>query len=191
MRSLFRLFTAGAGVLLATVYLVAVSGEAALNFFRQYMLEPETAAAATATTVVDRARKGDRLGVARRGNDQDMVIATVEIIGLRDAAVVYRARDGRVLFRTDPIENATVVAKGVVLPEVTIRHTRRPALETVPAAVKTVPLPPPGDAGSTASEPKILEGCDPAFSPLTARANFSGRCLAASASPTRVATALP
>jgi hypothetical protein len=51
--------------------------------------------------------------------------------------------------------------------EVTIIDARTPsAVQDKPAA--------------TAREQKILEGCDPAFSPLTAsaNANFAGRCVA-------------
>jgi hypothetical protein len=140
---------------------------------------------APAVNVVNRTSKGDKAATAAVGGDQDNVIATVEVVGLRDAAVVYRARDGRVLFSTDPVTNATVVVKGVVLPEVTIRETRRTAVEpATPENTEAMPAPSRPSAAPSAAkaeEKKILEGCDPAFSPLTASArnNFSGRCLAA------------
>ncbi len=184
MCSLMRYAAGGLAILFAMDY-VAPPGGTGLNFFRQSSFD---LAAAPAMNVVERAHKSDRLAAASPGRDQDTMIATVEVIGLRDAAVIYRARDGRVLFHTDPIANATVVAKGVVLPEVTIRHTRTNVGTAPPVATETAPPP-----AATAPEPKIPEGCDPAFSPLavSARANFSARCLAANAPATRFAAALP
>jgi hypothetical protein len=56
--------------------------------------------------------------------------------------------------------------------EVTIRSAGSSVTQHAPATVQTKP--------ATAKEPKILEGCDPAFSPLMASAknNFANRCLA-------------
>ncbi len=163
--------------------------------FALYAVTPPGAAAdsaarpGAATTVVERAGKGDRLAPVSAAPPPAAVIATVEVIGLRDAAVVYRGRDGQVLFHSDPVANSTIVARGVVLPEVTIRHSRIENATPAPAPAAG-PTPP---AAPTAAEPKIPEGCDPAFSPLaaSARANFSARCLAASESATRYAAAMP
>lgn len=142
--------------------------------------------AAPIANALNRSAKGDKVTGATAAGGQDTTIATVEVVGLRDAAVVYRARDGRLLFATDPITNATVVTKGVVLPEVTIRETRRNAVEPVPVPAETAPSVP---APTAAKEKKILEGCDPVFSPLTASArnNFSGRCLASLEPATKIA----
>ncbi len=187
MRSLFRYVAGGAGVLLGAAYVAALS-EADLSVFRPFAFETQSDAG---MTVVNRAGKADRLS-ARREGDRNNVIATVEVIGAQDTAVVYRSRDGRILFQTDPLANATVVTKGITLPEVTIRNVSRPAPQQIPRAIDTVPASPQNPPSTTAHEPKILEGCDPAFSPLTAaaRANFSGRCLAALTPPTRLAAAL-
>jgi hypothetical protein len=186
MCSLLHYFAGGLAVLLAMDY-VAPPGGTGVNVLRQSAVD---VAAASATNVVDRVHKGDRLAVASPAENQDRTVATVEVIGLRDAAVVYRARDGRVLFQTDPVENATVVAKGVTLPQVTIRDTSQTPVRTVSPAVETTPLAPPDAA--TGREQKIPEGCDPAFSPLAASAhanNFSTRCLASNAPTTMVAAA--
>jgi hypothetical protein len=82
--------------------------------------------------------------------------------------VVDRAHKGDRL----PVTSTTVVTKGAVPAEVTIRETRR----LVPAS-EHKPFQPP--AAKPAPEQKIPEGCDPAFSPLaaSAQANFSARCL--------------
>jgi hypothetical protein len=112
------------------------------------------------------------------------VIAAVELVGLRDTAVVYRDRDDKVLFQTDPLSNTTVVAKDVVLPEVTVRESHRVFVTTVPIVVPRQSargsLPPVETSSRPASRgPKLLIGCDPAFSPLanSASLNFAGRCL--------------
>lgn len=59
-------------------------------------------------------------------------ITTVEVVGVEDAAIVYRDRDGNILFKTDPVSNVTVVTKGVVLPEVTIRELASSEVQVVP-----------------------------------------------------------
>jgi hypothetical protein len=84
-----------------------------------------------------------------------------------------------------------VTRKGMVLPEVTIRDSRHSTTETVPAAASRTQPGPSRPGAAIPEEKKILEGCDPAFSPLTAsaRSNFSGRCLANLSVPMRVAAA--
>jgi hypothetical protein len=103
----------------------------------------------------------------------------VEVIGLRDAAVIYRDRDGRILFRSDPLSNATLIAKDVVLPEVTIRDSSRSPVQPMPVQTREkAPQPQPT---------KIPDGCDPSFSPLAVKANVTGRCVASLDAPMRVA----
>ncbi len=196
MCNLLHYFVGGLAVLFALDY-AAPPGGTGVNVFRQSSFDLATAPTMNSVmNVVDRAHKSNRLAAASPGRDQDTVIATVEVSGLRDAAVGYRARSGRVLFHTDPLANATVVAKGVVLPEVTIRDTGATSVGTLPTAFENVLSPPsrpsPVVPATTAREPKILEGCDSAFSSLASvRANFSTRCLASNAPATRVASALP
>jgi len=99
---------------------------------------------------------------------------------LHDTAIVYRDREGRVLFRTDPLSNATLVAKDVVLPEITIRDSGRSAVNPVPIEV---PVRAP-------EHPKLPPGCDSAFSPLTlpSLSRMPSRCIAENEHPARLAS---
>jgi hypothetical protein len=117
---------------------------------------------------VNRTAKAARLaGPAGYRTDEDAV-ATVEVVGVRDAAIIYRDRDGRVLFQTDPVTNVTVISKGFVLPELTVRESRRS---------KPVPIEAPSQP---AAQPVIPIGCDPAVSPIAQPqlSHLTGRCLA-------------
>lgn len=147
--------------------------------------------AAGVNTIVNRVDKRDRLQSYQGPDEEGPIIATVEVIGLRDAAVVYRARNGRVLFRTDPLSNMTVVAKGVALPSVTIRDSWQSTVQPMPADLGTAPTDAASPAVAREKQPKVLEGCDPAFSPLvgSTHANYSGRCLASNTSAAKFASA--
>ena len=83
-------------------------------------------------TLINRSRKGDRLALTHRASGGAPMIAAVEFVGLRDIAIVYRDRDGKVLFQRDPLSNTTVVARDVVLPEATVRDSHRVFVTTVP-----------------------------------------------------------
>ena len=107
-----------------------------------------------------RSTKGDRLTPAsaqRALPDSDIkrVVTSIEVVGVADAAIVYRDRDGNILYRTDPVRNVTVVAKGVKLPDVTVRQEAQS--ETVPVPV-SVP-----EADKPA---KMPIGCEPPASPI-------------------------
>lgn len=115
---------------------------------------------------VNRAAKADRITppLSYRGGD---TVATVEVIGVHAAAIVYRDRAGHLLFQTDPVSNVTVISKGFVLPQLTVRETPR----STPAPIE---VPHVLDAA-----PAIPIGCDPLASPI-AQPNLShltGRCL--------------
>jgi hypothetical protein len=89
----------------------------------------------------------------------------VEVVGIRDAAIVYRDRDGNELFRTDPLANVTIVAKNVDLPEVTIRENARTQVDRLPVE------------GSRPSQ--LPRGCESSFalpSP-TALTRIPSRCV--------------
>jgi hypothetical protein len=102
---------------------------------------------------MDLAFKGDRMSLPGLRRSDENTVTTVEVIGLRDASVIYRDRDGRILFQTDPLSNVTIVAKGVVMPELTVRESMRstPARIEVPAALQAPPIP---------------VGCDPVVSAI-------------------------
>ena len=97
---------------------------------------------------INRERKGDALRVSAAAQSRSE-IKSVEVIGVRDAAIIYRDRDGSILFHTDPLANVTIVSKNVDLPEVTIRETEATKVERVPVE-STGPSTP-------------LHGCESAF----------------------------
>jgi len=115
---------------------------------------------------VVRVMKGDRMATPRTAVGGARV-ATVEVVGVQDAAIVYRDRDGRVLFQTDPLSNVTVISKGFVLPQLTVRETP----QSTPAPI-VVPH-------NLDAAPAIPVGCDPVASPIAepALARVTGRCL--------------
>ncbi len=121
--------------------------------------------AGQAGTSVNRAHKGDRLVPARRSGAVDTV-ATVEVVGIHNAAIVYRDRDGRVLFQTDPLSNVTVVSPGFVLPQLTVRETSRSPIKPV-------------EAPRALDKPPIPVGCEPLASPIAQPrlSHLTGRCL--------------
>lgn len=94
--------------------------------------KPALDAQAEGKTLVNRTGKGDRLVSARPNTALLEIITTVEVIGIRDVAIVYRNRAGEVVFFTDPVNNITAIAKGVELPEVTIRETLQRTIQRVP-----------------------------------------------------------
>jgi hypothetical protein len=101
------------------------------------------------------------------------------VVGLHDAAIVYRDREGRELFRTDPVNNVTIMTKGLQLPEVTVRQHSSSAVKPVPLDVlhdqQARDRKPP-----TSRERKVPIGCEPSFSPVAAPslAHHTGRCVA-------------
>ena len=157
------LFLVGGMIATLTISDLATSGTQNFAFFRS------GAASDHANVLVERERKGDQLATPRSG-ENPRTISVVEIVGVNKTAIVYRDRDGHELFRTDPVENVTIVARDVVLPEVTIRERPESVLQKMPT--------PESRDGKEGTQ---LEGCDPIASPLAAPtfANRLGRCLAA------------
>ena len=166
-----------AGGFVATLGLLglAVSGSASLPKLSVAL----TSTAATTAHQFDRSAKGDRLARSGLADGQAASkVTTVEVVGVRDTAVVYRDRDGRVLFRTDPVANVTIVAKDVPLPEVTIREHS----EAVPAKVDVKTL-------QESDKPRRLDGCDPVASPLAGSSvsQIAGSCIASLAGGQKLA----
>jgi hypothetical protein len=116
---------------------------------------------------VNRAVKADRIMAPRTNVSGDRKVATVEVVGVHDAAIVYRDRDGRVLFQTDPVSNVTVISKGFVLPQLTVRETPH----STPAPIE---VPHNLDAA-----PTLPIGCEPVASPIAepSLSRLTGRCL--------------
>jgi hypothetical protein len=117
---------------------------------------------------VNRARKGDRLPLPPNHHQATRSVATVEVVGVHDAAIVYRDRDGLVLFRTDPVSNVTVIAKGFVVPQLTLRDSPQ-----------SKPRPMVAPHHDRDAAPTIPIGCEPVASPIVqpALAHIVGRCL--------------
>jgi hypothetical protein len=117
------------------------------------------------TVDINRKSKGDRIASQAQNNPPVHQIVTVEVVGLEQAAVIYRDRNGQVLFASDPVANTTVVVRGVSLPAVTVRATpgatvRPLVLEHPSPRTATHPQP-------ASKEPALLDGCEPAASPLS------------------------
>lgn len=121
----------------------------------------------TSMNRVDRTHKGQRLLASKPQRDRTTVVA-VEIVGLHETAIVYRDREGRTLYRSDPLTNTTIVAKNVDLPQVTIRDRRdvavRPAPIEVPRNIEPANLP-------IGCESIVGVGTDPSLRGL------AGRCM--------------
>ena len=126
---------------------------------------------------IDGTHKSNRLPmpVAKQARIE---IKSVEVVGVRNAAIIYRDRNGNVLYRTDPVTNVTVIAKNVDLPQVTVRDN--PAAKVDRMSVESVvPNAPPDGCESSFARPSPAE--------LT---RIPSRCLAEAETPSRVA-ALP
>jgi hypothetical protein len=158
-------------------YFAAPAGNGAGPLSRAFSASP--GAPDSFLQATNQSGKADRLHAVRPAETQSPTIATVEVIGLRDAAIIYRDRDGKVLFRSDPMANVTVVTKNLTLPEVTIKETPRTSVQRVPAIVPT-----------TLQERKHSVGCDPAFSPVASPSlsNLTGRCMVELKSPVQLAS---
>jgi hypothetical protein len=111
-------------------------------------------------TPVNRAGKADQLAPARTQRGEETA-ATLEN---RDAATIYRDREGRVVFQADQLSKVTVISKGFVLPQLPVRETRRTPVTTPAASEQRKPVP---------------IGCDPLASPISQPqlARLTGRCL--------------
>jgi hypothetical protein len=168
-----------------------LGGIAALLSFNDLPLLSDASGQRSASRVhplTNALNKSDRLTVSARQPSSEE-IATIEVVGLRDPAIIYRARDGRELFRTDPVSNVTVISKGVLLPEMTVRaRTGSPVRELPvdPLREQAIERKPP-------ASPRVPVGCEPLFSPLTQHpsvAHHSGRCMAELPQAPRLAAAL-
>jgi hypothetical protein len=171
MRKLAYCLLSGAAALVLT-YGASGSGEVL-----GAVLQSGKAPAATFARVL----KGDRVA-AQTTNKAETKVATVEIVGIDSAAVVFRDHSGRVLYQTDPVANTTVLARGVTVPTVTIRSSleasRTPAPAAAPAASEN-PAPAKNEKPTKSAKP-VPEGCELAVSPLSESASAGApfRCFA-------------
>ena len=148
------------------------------------VLSPKPAEVATNTVgqagQINRGNKADSLpksansGTPRR-------ITTVEVVGVENTAIVYRDRDGNVLFKTDPVSNVTMVAKDVQLPEVTIRELASSNVQIV--AIE--------DLRPTLSPTAPGDGCEPSVPAYAGNEKLSqepSRCITAQPASTSIAS---
>jgi hypothetical protein len=111
---------------------------------------------ATATHSVDRSAKADRLPTNASVSFSEKRIAVVEAVGVRDAAIIYRGREDRLLFSNDPVTNTTVFTKNLLLPEVTVRETIESQVERVPVEKTRAP---------SSDQQSPTQGCESGLSP--------------------------
>jgi hypothetical protein len=165
---------AGGFLAMVGILSLAISGPASWQIVSSALTSPLTRTA----DQLDRSHKGDRLVAPKASVAQERsVVTTVEVVGVRDTAIIYRNRDGSILFRTDPVANVTIVAKDAMLPEVTVREHSEAVPQKVP--VKTL---------REGDKDKRLEGCDPLVSPLAGSlSQVPSRCIAGIAGGKKVA----
>jgi hypothetical protein len=132
-------------------------------------------------TTPERSHKGDRLAPPA-ASGRKVVVSAVEVVGAHRTSIVYRDRDGHVLFRSDPLRHVTLAVKNAVLPQVTIRDDQNTRVapqnpRVAPQNTHVAPI----SAPDAASDPgPLAPGCDSAVSPLAAPllARKASRCLA-------------
>jgi len=111
---------------------------------------------------VERSHKGSLLARPFGRSGVDIPVVEVEVNGRLDAAITLRDRDGQVLYRADPINHVTTVAK------------RATSARRVPAAPAAEP-----ESTAPKASPEMPDGCEGAFSPYAAprMAHVIGRCI--------------
>lgn len=106
MRSEFKMILAGfgAGALIGIAALTSVS--ASID--------------RTALVRADRQAVMGKVTISYGDPDPAMSASHVELIGDKGAVVEYRNTQGRIVYRSDPAINTTLVAKNEVIPSVTV-----------------------------------------------------------------------
>lgn len=108
MRSEYKMMVAGfaAGAVVGVIALSSVNASiGALNAFRGDRLAPAVKPALTYSDV-----------------DPSAVVSHVELIGPKGAVVEFRDPSGNLVYRSDPVNNTTVVSKNAVIPSFTVRE---------------------------------------------------------------------
>jgi hypothetical protein len=129
-----------------------------------YSGAPRADGFAPPAAAVERSHKGSLLAHPFGRSGTEIPIVEVEVNGRLDAAITLRDRDGQVLYRADPVNHVTTVAK---------RAT----------SARTVSAPPATEPESTtpkaSPESAMPDGCEGAFSPYAAprMAHVIGRCI--------------
>jgi hypothetical protein len=119
---------------------------------------------------IERAHKGSQ--IARPfGTGPDAPMIDVEVNGRLDAAITLRDRDGQVIYRADPVNHMTTMAK---------RGARKPIAPV--AREPETKAPAPYEA--------MPDGCEGAFSPYAQpkMAHVIGRCISSLETPVHLAS---
>lgn len=142
-------------------------------------LESRERAAAPAISV-----KGDRLPLSRAGADRPVAVTTIEVVGLSQAAVVFKDREGRVLYHSDPLTGTTIVGKDADLPVVTLQE--HPIAPATPVVQQPQPKQEGGDPPAVQPRRSRQVGCEAPVSALarTDASRVPGLCLAGIHLPT-------
>lgn len=77
--------------------------------------------------------KGDRLASVQPAETSEN-ISIVEIVGLAEATVILRGRNGEVLYRSDPRSGITTIAKNTDMPVLTLKEDMQGPAVQHPAA---------------------------------------------------------
>jgi len=106
MRSEIKMILAGfgAGALVGVIALTSVSA----SIDRQHPVRADRIAAAV------------KAPIAYGALDPSTVVSHVELIGPRGTVVEFRDPGGRLVFRSDPVTNTTMVAKNTSIPSFTV-----------------------------------------------------------------------
>jgi len=83
--------------------------------------QPDLLAGAARSEVMSASTKGDRMAVPAP-SAQPSTVSIVELVGISQATVILRDRDGRVLYKSDPRSGVTTLARDTDLPVVTLKE---------------------------------------------------------------------
>lgn len=122
--------------------------------------------------------KGDRLPLSSSAITRPASVTTIEVVGLSQAAIVFKDRDGRVLYHSDPLTGTTTVGKNADLPVVTLQE--HPSAPATPVVQQPQPKQEGGDPPAVQPRRSRQVGCEAPVSAL-ARSDASrvpGLCLA-------------
>jgi hypothetical protein len=134
--------------------------------------------AASREVIPAAATKADRLSFPRAANER-ATVAVIELVGISQATVILRNRDGRLLYRSDPLTNTTLVAKDAELPVVTLKEgAASPVVQR--SASPPQASPPQESEQPNGKELKVVPlGCEGTVSSLVGEGGrLPGRCLA-------------
>ena len=123
---MFRIPVALVG--LAGIFFVAGSFVPA-SFNMSHQAQSEVLANAALPQRMNAPNKGDRM-IAPIPSANPATVSTVELVGVTQATVILRDRDGKVLYKSDPESGTTTYARDTDLPVVTLKESvRAPATQ--------------------------------------------------------------